>query len=294
MLLESKKRRGNNERWWLFIEQLSRMIRITDRSLDYENENFCYCRFYHSIYVFRFFGERQSSAQTVVQKAPYRVGQWLPLDQQFLNEWIADLISETEKSGGSLLPVIQEFKLLIESDPDIYMLFSQMFQQVPKKAPFNQDPTGKPQIRDYRQMLRLMNRIMTKAPEFNKTGLVGFPINAILDWPMGTQAGTAAFLNDKVNRQLKKILNEWAVFLKSADSRYVLGDDPKSGWFGRDAREAMPDFARDFQCNPDLPYYGFKSWDDFLTRVFREGRRPWRVRTTTPLLPMRVNPHLTE
>ena len=154
------------------------------------------------------------------------------------------------------------------------MLFSQMFQQVPKKAPFNQDPTGKPQIRDYLQMLRLMNRIMTKAPEFNKTGLVGFPINAILDWPMGTQAGTAAFLNDKVNRQLKKILNEWAVFLKSADSRYVLGDDPKSGWFGRDAREAMPGFAQDFQCNPDLPYYGFMSWDDFFTRVFREGRRP--------------------
>ena len=60
---------------------------------------------------FGFFGQQQSSARTVVQKAPYRVGQWLPSDQQFLNEWIAELISETEKSGGSLLPVIQEFKL---------------------------------------------------------------------------------------------------------------------------------------------------------------------------------------
>ncbi len=223
---------------------------------------------------FGFSGQRQSSAQSVVQDAPYCVGQWLPSDQQVLNKWLADLIAETEKSDGSLLPVIQEFKTLIEADPEIYMLFNQMFRQVPKKAPFNQDPTGKPEIRDYRRMLRLMNRIMTKAPEFNKTGLVGFPINAILDWPMGTEAGTAAFLNDRVNRQLKRILNEWAIFLKSADSRYVLSDDPESGWFGRDAREAMPDFAKDFQCNPDLPYYGFTSWDDFFTRVFREGRRP--------------------
>ena len=223
---------------------------------------------------FSFFPQQQSTAQTVEQKVPYRVGQWLPSDQQFLNKWIADLIEETEISNRSLLPVIQEFKALIEGDPEIYMLFSRMFDQVPNKAPFNQDPTGKPQVRNYRQMLQLMNRIMTKAPEFNKTGLVGFPINAILDWPMGTQAGTAAFLNDKVNIQLKKILNAWGVFLKSEDSRYVLSDDPETGWFGRDAQEAMPGFVQDFQCNPDLPYYGFTSWDDFFTRVFRKSRRP--------------------
>jgi len=224
--------------------------------------------------AFSFFLQQQSTAQTVVQKAPYRVGQWLPSDQQFLNKWIGDLIGEKESSKGSLLPVIQEFKALIEDDPEIYMLFSQMFDQVPNRAPFNQDPTGKPQIRNYRQMLRILNRVMTKAPEFNKTGLVGFPINAILEWPMGTQAGTAAFLNDKVNLQLKKILGTWAGFLKSADSRYVLSNDPETGWFGRDAQEAMPGFAEDFQCNPDLPYYGFRSWDNFFTRVFREGRRP--------------------
>lgn len=189
---------------------------------------------------------------------------------------MAKLIGETEAgiAGKPLFPVIQEFKALIEGDPEIYMLFNQMFTQVPRKAPFINDPAGKPQVRDYLHMLQLMNQVMTKAPEFNKTGLVGFPINAILDWPMGTQAGTSAFLNEKVNRQLKKILNQWAVFLRSADSCSVLGDDPKTGWFGRDAKEAMPDFAQDFQCSPDRPCYGFASWDDFFTRTFREGRRP--------------------
>ena len=36
-----------------------------------------------------------------------------------------------------------------------------------------------------------------KTPEYNKTGLVGLPINVILNWLMATTAGFAAFLNDK-------------------------------------------------------------------------------------------------
>ena len=189
-------------------------------------------------------------AETAVKPPPYRVGRWLPSDQQVLDQWVSQLIRETEAGDRPLLPVVQEFKDLIEGDAEIYMLFSQMFTQVPRKPPFLNDPTGKPQIRDYHHMLQLLNRIMTTAPEFNKTGLVGFPINAILDWPMGTQAGAAAFLNEKVNRQLKKILEHWATFLGSSDSCYVLSDDPESGWFGRDAKEAMPTFVEDFQCNP--------------------------------------------
>ena len=180
-------------------------------------------------------------------------------------------VVETKKD---LHPVIQEFKEMIENDAHLFMLFTQMFEQIPQDSIFLSDPTGKPQVRDYKHMLELLNHIITRAPEFNKTGLVGFPINAILDWPMGTKAGTEAFMIEKVNRQLKKILNTWAVYLNSEDSRYVLNDDPRKGWFGEDAREAMPTFVEDFVCDPQLPYYGFSSWDNFFTRVFRDGKRP--------------------
>ncbi|MFZ3047439.1 MAG: phosphatidylserine decarboxylase family protein, partial [Desulfatirhabdiaceae bacterium] len=192
----------------------------------------------------------------------------------FLDQWMATLTEGSESANEPMLPVIQEFKNIIEEDPQLYMLFNQMFDQVPHKKSFSKDPTGKPQIKNYRQMLRIMNRILTTAPEFNKTGLVGFPINAIINWPMGTPAGTSVFLNEKVNRQLKKILNQWAVFLSSADSRYVLNDHPEKGWLGLDAKAAMPHFVEDFICDPGLPFYGFSSWDDFFTREFREGRRP--------------------
>ncbi len=177
-------------------------------------------------------------------------------------------------SVTNLHPVIQEFQEIIEEDPVLFMLFNEMFEQIPSTPEFELDPTGNPQIEDYRQMLNVMNEILTQAPEFNKSELVGFPINAVINWAMGTPAGTTAFLNEKVNRQLKKILSQWAVFLGSPDSRYVLSEDPEKGWFGRDAMAAMPDFAEDFQCDPDLPYYGFTSWDDFFTRQYREGRRP--------------------
>lgn len=208
------------------------------------------------------------------KSTPYLVGQWLPSDQQFLDDWLGDQVVASQMSSAPFMPVIQEFKEMIETDPEIFMLFHQMFEQVPDAAPYLKDPTGKPQISNYNQMLVLMNYMLTQAPEFNKTGLVGFPINAILDWPMGTEAGTVAFLNPKVNKQLKKILQQWAVFLDSPDSTYVLSDDPQSGWFGKDAQEAMPTFVEDFQCDPKKPYYGFTSWDDFFTRTFRDGRRP--------------------
>ena len=36
----------------------------------------------------------------------------------------------------------------------------------------------------------------------------------------------------------------------------------------------MPGFVAEFKCDPEAPHYGFKSWDDFFTREFRDGIRP--------------------
>jgi len=229
---------------------------------------------YLTLAFFCLFSGHQALAESAKTSSPYSVGQWLPSDQLVFDQWLAKLVEGTESVDEPLLPVIQEFKDLIEEDPQLYMLFNQMFEQIPDTPSFSKDPTGKPQITNYQQMLQVLNRMLTRAPEFNKTGLVGFPINAIIDWPMGTPAGTTLFLNEKVNRQLKRILDKWGVFLGSAESRYVLNDNPERGWFGRDAKAAMPDFVADVICDPDLPYFGFTSWDNFFTREFRAGRRP--------------------
>ena len=159
------------------------------------------------------------------------------------------------------------------------MLFTLMFEEVPRKFAKDASKLHR-QVRHFDTMLRMLNHIMTRAPAFDKSGLVGFPINALFDYSMGTTSGYAAFLKTKVNKQLKVILNEWAVFLGSPDSCYVLSTDPHSGWFGTAAHKKMfpgdesVKFEDVFQCNPALPYHGYKSWDDFFTRQFVPGRRP--------------------
>jgi phosphatidylserine decarboxylase len=206
--------------------------------------------------------------------APYRVGRWLPSDHAFLVRWLEAMIHKTDNEPRPLHPVIADFRDVIETDPAIFMLFNQMFEQLPRRPPYDKDPTGKPQVRDYQQMLQLLNTLLTHAPEFDQTGLVGCPVNTIFDWSMGTAAGMAAFLNARVNAELKKILNAWARFLGSSDSTYVLSEHPHKGWFGADARRAMPDFGREFRCDPDAPHHGFRSWDEFFTRELRAGVRP--------------------
>jgi len=148
-----------------------------------------------------------------------------------------------------------------------------MFTQVPIVPPYNEDPTGQPQVRDYMEMLRLFDLIITTAPDYQDNDLVGFPINAILDWPMGTTAGMSAFSREKLDAQFKKMFDVWSTFLTSEGSRYVLTTDA-NGWFGPAASEAMPNFNETYVCDPLDPYHGYVSWDNFFTRLFRDGVRP--------------------
>ncbi|KAI0780873.1 Phophatidylserine decarboxylase-domain-containing protein [Trametes elegans] len=205
------------------------------------------------------------------------VGSW-SCKPNALNERLAEAIAIVEQSSqsrpGTLLhPVIENFRLFIESDPTVYVGFHQMFEQVPTKPPYDNDPSGNPQVRDYNLMLRLFDHIIHAAPKYEDNVFVGFPINAILEWPMGTAAGFAMFCRPDVNAHFKNIFDVWARYLSSPESRYVLNDGP-TGWFGEPASKALPDFARTYVCDPSAPHYGFRSWDDFFTRRFRPGVRP--------------------
>ena len=223
----------------------------------------------------------------------FRVGKWLPTDQSALENWLKKLIQEcdgTEEDGieetdsdgmyecrceiPNLLPPIQALKDLIEDDPEVNMFFHQMFSQVPQGPPYNQDPMGSPTVKNYRVMLLLLNNILTRAPKFHPVELVAVPIHAILTWPKATVGGYAAFLNDKVNRQFKRILDNWGTYLKSEDSASVLNEDPETGWLGESAMAMMPNFKETYKCDPSKPHWGYNSWDDFFIRELKEGARP--------------------
>lgn len=156
-----------------------------------------------------------------------------------------------------------------------------MFNEVPNKKPYDKDPTGHKQIRDYHHMLEILNHTFTTAPHWTdaaaNVGMVGVPMCAIFDYPMGTASGFAAFLDPEVNAHLKKILNTWGEFLKSPKSAEVLGEH-NQGWFSQHGKKDMMEVANkavgntsyefeDFFICPDpgAKHHGFKSWDHFFT-----------------------------
>jgi phosphatidylserine decarboxylase len=174
-----------------------------------------------------------------------------------------------QRNSAPFHPVVREFQEMIESDPVIHMYFTGMFAEQPH-IPIDKS-WGDIKLKDYHCMLVVINHVLTTAPAFDNTSMVGFPINAILDYPMITPMGLAAFTNPKVNAMLRKVLSVWALFLDSPDSLEVLNESP-TGWLSADAREKL--HLEDFQTDPQAPYLGFKSWNDFFIRKFKPGLRP--------------------
>ncbi|KAI7337699.1 hypothetical protein KC315_g2134 [Hortaea werneckii] len=218
----------------------------------------------------------------------HRPGGWLPADSRIHKEWLGRQIEDARKNPKHLVPVLQEFKDFIEGNTRVYMWFNAMFDEIPVKKPYANDPTGHKQIRDYHHMLEVLNHTFTTAPHWTdaaaNVGMVGVPLCAILDYPMGTPAGYAAFLDPDVNRHLKKILNEWGKFLQTPQSAEVLGEH-NQGWFGQTGKKDLMEVANApygtshsfesfFNCDPKAKHYGYKSWDDFFTRTFKDEVRP--------------------
>ncbi|RAH64698.1 uncharacterized protein BO66DRAFT_396027 [Aspergillus aculeatinus CBS 121060] len=143
-----------------------------------------------------------------------------------------------------------------------------MFQEVPRSPRYVYELSGRPQIRDYRHMLRVLDHLIQTAPPYstrkNRMSYAGIPLSSLLNWPMGTQSGFAAFL-------------------QSPDSVHVLGSAP-TDWFGPTGLADLTEvanigqtnytFDEIFIANATAPYRGFQSWDDFFIRSFREGIRP--------------------
>jgi phosphatidylserine decarboxylase len=192
---------------------------------------------------------------------------WLPQSQDDLESWLIGHRQRVEAKGEqvTLHPVIIEFQELIDSDPVVRMYLERMIAEVPQTKHYRErhlDSVG--------QMLRLINEVLTMAPEFGESA-VATPLGTILDWTMGTPSGFAAYRDPRINAMIKKILTAWCEFLDSPDSLYVLNESP-SGWMCAAARRAIG--IEQFVHDPSDEHWGFASWNDFFTRRLKDGARP--------------------
>lgn len=213
------------------------------------------------------------------------IGGWLPENKKLQAEWVNNILSiVTAKRMQSNLADTCEFKHqtvtdfmnMVDTDPKLHLLAEQMVEQA---LEYNEnDPTGSPQIKSFRLMMQMIDYIIGTAPEYvppedkEKRALIGFPINAILDWCMGTQAGYAFFLDERVNQHFENILKDWCDFLNSEASAYVLNDEENKGWL---CQKALNDLNIDqYVHDKSKMHFGFTSWNDFFTRRFCNDQRP--------------------
>jgi len=138
----------------------------------------------------------REDAMNVGEVGSHHVGGWLPADYAALEAWLAGLKGKVKtREPPELHPVIVEFRELIASDPVVRMYLSQMVTEVPQRKKYRQR-----HLHSVEQMLTLINAVLTQAPEYNATALVGVPLNAILDWAMGTPAGLPHFAMTRSTR----------------------------------------------------------------------------------------------
>jgi len=199
-----------------------------------------------------------------IQHTAYRAGGWLPVQGETLHSFLnAQKIDYDEP----LCPEVQKLYDLIKENIDMRLLATEMINNVPSK--YQHNPSGGPRVQSIKHMVYLINSIIKTPPIFHKQKLVALPMDAILDWSMGTHAGAVFFLNEQVNRVFKEILDKWRHFLSSPESLVAFSPDQ---WMSEDVMKMIG--IEQFVHEPDSPAWGFKSWNDFFIRKFKKGQRP--------------------
>ncbi|CAG4895324.1 phosphatidylserine decarboxylase family protein [Paraburkholderia gardini] len=196
-----------------------------------------------------------------------RLGEWLPRNEAHLVRYRLDLAAKARARGAAVArnSAVDELAALISGDPVLRMDMTRAIAQA-------QEQGHVPGYSSLDELMTIIDYLMTCAPPFSKTSLIHCPLNAVLDWPMCMPSGYALFRDPALNAQLKRVLNCWCGFLGGPHSREHLNTMPPDGWFSPEADKRIG--LSQFICDPDEPYWGFTSWNDFFTRRFRDGVRP--------------------
>lgn len=208
-----------------------------------------------------------SAAETIIATRLNRRGRWLPAKEEVVVKFRTDLAAHAKKQGveTALVPPVQALATLVNTTPILRMYFTQAIDQAIAAG----YTLGYSTIDE---LMLMINALMTYAPPFDTSELVGCPLNALLDWPMCMPAGYALFRSVELNAALKAVLQYWCAFLSGPDSRGFLNTTPPTGWFCPEAIGYTN--MQEFVYDDTQPYWGFSSWNDFFTREFKPGERP--------------------
>lgn len=127
-----------------------------------------------------------------------------------------------------------------------------------------------PSFTTVEQWLVCINYVIQRAPEYKGQH---FPMSKLFVFFMYAPSGATLFRLKEFNVLLTAVLQGWCDYLDSPDSRTVLNPnqdlEASDGWLSLEAQnelclEQCVNYAN--KDNPDMPYWGFKSYNDFFHR----------------------------
>ncbi|KAF2153306.1 hypothetical protein K461DRAFT_138683 [Myriangium duriaei CBS 260.36] len=205
------------------------------------------------------------------------IGGWLPTSKKSIRSHVKDVCERAQRANLPYVAPIIALKELITKDPTLFMLFTEMLTEFPDSYHYSEDDSENLDIRELDQLLDTLNYQIQRPIAYFEGEQIGCPLNAILDRPLGTKAGFAAFIRPDVNAAFGQILKYWAKFLMSQESASTV-TTAEGGWLSTKATTDSPGLHKFLETyavpNPNDPiHYGFTSWDQFFTRRFLPGKR---------------------
>jgi phosphatidylserine decarboxylase len=218
---------------------------------------------------------------------PIQMGFWVPNRVWATAQFLVPLRREVglRRRTGSLTPTcaaVREFQEWTTKDPAYRMRLTSMIDQantyvaeLPEeiRKKISQDG-GVLWLPDAQTFFDVLNEIVNTSPGFNRTVMVGTPLDGLLTVAMATESGLALFHDQTFNEHFRPVLDHWNAFLRSPGSldKLDITDPEKPGsWISREAWDAG--VWTDLEFDPTATAYGFDSWNSFFIRRFRAGVR---------------------
>ncbi|MFA7240900.1 MAG: phophatidylserine decarboxylase associated domain-containing protein [Sulfuricellaceae bacterium] len=189
-------------------------------------------------------------------------------------EWQKDTLNKARAAGGELQPSVQalsDYLTCDQGDNMARMYATQMLKEA-KLEWFV--------FKSIQEWLICINYVIQRAPDYLPSA-AHFPMSKLFVFFMYTPSGANLFRLKKFNDLLTDILKAWCAYLDSEASRSVLNPTEAvpatSGWLSPDAQTALclAQYANyKNKDNPDMPYWGFVSYNDFFHREIKPELRP--------------------
>ncbi len=172
-------------------------------------------------------------------------------------------------------PSVQAMDDFLSSNPVLTYLIEDACKQnsnIFDSHPDGEDVANFPRIASKDDLLNAFNTLLTHAPQYVESELVGLPYSALVVGIDPTQSGMALFRLPMFNEKMSGIFDDWFIYLGSEKSNWIFGKEGEQ-WLSPVAKASyqFEVWAKDSET---LPYWS--SWNSFFTRQFkdRDGSRP--------------------